>query len=212
MSATDELWSSEEAKSVNECYDEEVEDGVAVLDKDSEISSAQTDSVPTADDALAEPDKTLKVHHCEKKLIDFRGKLYLAPLTTIGYNVMKFQGIETHWDITSGERLNVLMDYVRFGLEHWGSDTKGVEKTRHFLLEWLSYACRYIPVGLLDVIPQRLNRRPPSYYGRDDLETLMASSAADWIRISEMLLGKVPDGFTFAPKHKSDAYDRADNG
>ncbi|KAK8700045.1 hypothetical protein V6N13_018450 [Hibiscus sabdariffa] len=120
---------------------------------------------------------------------------------------------QRHWDISSGERLNILKDYVRFGLEHWGSDRKGVETTRHFLLEWLSYTCRYIPVGLLDVVPQRLNWRPPSYYGRNDLETLMASdSAADWIRISEMLLGKVPDGFTFAPKHKSNAYDRAENG
>jgi tRNA-dihydrouridine synthase 3 len=120
-----------------------------------------------------------------------------------------------------------------------------VETTRHFLLEWLSYTCRYIPVGLLDVVPQRLNWRPPSYCGRDDLETLMASdSAADWVssyhflqwlrceplttcmiwkltwlvscniqvRISELLLGKVPEGFTFAPKHKSNAYDRAENG
>ncbi|KAJ8763341.1 hypothetical protein K2173_002224 [Erythroxylum novogranatense] len=120
---------------------------------------------------------------------------------------------QRHWDIRSAERFDILKDYVRFGLEHWGSDTKGVETTRHFLLEWLSYTCRYVPVGILDVIPQRLNWRPPSYYGRDDLETLMASdSAADWIRISEMLLGKVPDGFTFAPKHKSNAYDRAENG
>ncbi|KAL0422864.1 UNVERIFIED_CONTAM: tRNA-dihydrouridine(47) synthase [NAD(P)(+)]-like [Sesamum latifolium] len=120
---------------------------------------------------------------------------------------------QRHWDISSGERLDILKDYVRFGLQHWGSDSKGVETTRHFLLEWLSYTCRYIPVGLLDVIPQRINWRPPSYFGRDDLETLMASdSAADWIRISEMLLGKVPSGFTFAPKHKSNAYDRAENG
>ncbi|XP_061368368.1 tRNA-dihydrouridine(47) synthase [NAD(P)(+)]-like [Gastrolobium bilobum] len=120
---------------------------------------------------------------------------------------------QRHWDISSCERLNILKDFVNFGLQHWGSDTKGVETTRRFLLEWLSYACRYIPVGLLDVVPQRLNWRPPSYYGRDELETLMASdSAADWIRISEMLLGKVPDGFTFAPKHKSNAYDRAENG
>ncbi|XP_062177493.1 tRNA-dihydrouridine(47) synthase [NAD(P)(+)]-like [Alnus glutinosa] len=120
---------------------------------------------------------------------------------------------QKHWDISSGERLNILKDFVRNGLEHWGSDTKGVETTRRFLLEWLSYTCRYVPVGLLDVIPQQLNWRPPSYYGRDDLETLMASdSAADWIRISEMLLGKVPDGFTFAAKHKSNAYDRAENG
>ncbi|KAG9443067.1 hypothetical protein H6P81_018921 [Aristolochia fimbriata] len=120
---------------------------------------------------------------------------------------------QRHWDISSGERLSILKDYVHYGLEHWGSDTKGVETTRHFLLEWLSYTYRYIPVGLLDVIPQRLNWRPPSFYGRDDLETLMVSdSAADWIRISEMLLGKVPSGFTFSPKHKSNAYDRAENG
>ncbi|GAV60275.1 Dus domain-containing protein [Cephalotus follicularis] len=120
---------------------------------------------------------------------------------------------QRHWDISSVERFDILKNYVRFGLQHWGSDSKGVETTRHFLLEWLSYTCRYIPVGLLDVIPQQLNWRPPSYFGRNDLETLMASdSAADWIRISEMLLGKVPDGFTFAPKHKSSSYDRAENG
>lgn len=58
----------------------------------------------------------------------------------------------------------------------------GVETTRYFLLEWLSYTYRYVPIALLDVIPQRLNWRPPGYYGRDDLETLMASdSAADWV-------------------------------
>ncbi|GMH23603.1 hypothetical protein Nepgr_025446 [Nepenthes gracilis] len=120
---------------------------------------------------------------------------------------------QKNWDISSGERLDILKDYVRFGLEHWGSDSKGVETTRHFLLEWLSYTCRYIPVGLLDVIPQRLNWRPPSYCGRNDLETLMASdSAADWIQISEMLLGKVPANFIFTPKHKSNAYDSAENG
>ncbi|CAK7329592.1 unnamed protein product [Dovyalis caffra] len=57
-----------------------------------------------------------------------------------------------------------------------------VERTRHFLLEGLSYSCRYVTVGLLDVIPQRLYWRPPSYCGRDDLEALMASnSAADWL-------------------------------
>ncbi|XP_020528213.1 tRNA-dihydrouridine(47) synthase [NAD(P)(+)]-like [Amborella trichopoda] len=93
------------------------------------------------------------------------------------------------------------------------SFSAGVETTRHFLLEWLSYTYRYIPVGLLDIMPQRLNWRPPSFFGRDNLETLMASdSAADWIRISEMLLGPVPAGFTFTPKHKSNAYDRAENG
>ncbi|KMZ64761.1 putative tRNA-dihydrouridine synthase [Zostera marina] len=120
---------------------------------------------------------------------------------------------ERLWDISSGERFDILKKFVHFGLEHWGSDSKGVETTRYFLLEWLSYTYRYVPIALLDVIPQRLNWRPPGYYGRDDLETLMASdSAADWIRISEMLLGKVPGDFGFAPKHKSNAYDKTENG
>lgn len=45
-------------------------------------------------------------------------------------------------------------------------------------------ACRYVPVGLLERLPQRINERPPYYLGRDYLETLMASQkAADWIRI-----------------------------
>lgn len=120
---------------------------------------------------------------------------------------------QRHWDITAEERLNILRDFVRFGLIHWGSDSKGVETTRHFLLEWLSYTHRYIPVGLLEVIPQKLNWRPPNYYGRNDLETLMASdSGADWVRLTEMLLGPPPAGFIFSPKHKSNAYDKAENG
>eukprot|EP00249_Psilotum_nudum_P020771 c27839_g1_i1 orf=619-2934(-) len=120
---------------------------------------------------------------------------------------------QRHWDISAGERLDIFKDYVHFGLEHWGSDTKGVETTRHFLLEWLSYTHRYIPLGLLEIVPQRLNWRSPNYFGRNDLETLMASdSAADWVRISEMLLGPVPASFVFTPKHKSNAYDKAENG
>ncbi|PNJ18377.1 T0157082 isoform 1, partial [Pongo abelii] len=48
----------------------------------------------------------------------------------------------------------------------------------------LSFLCRYVPVGLLERLPQRINERPPYYLGRDYLETLMASQkAADWIRI-----------------------------
>eukprot|EP00850_Spirogloea_muscicola_P004584 SM000019S05128 [mRNA] locus=s19:1129493:1135724:- [translate_table: standard] len=120
---------------------------------------------------------------------------------------------QRYWDISSGERFSILQDYARFGLEHWGSDTKGVETTRHYLLEWLGFLHRYIPVGLLDILPQKMNWRPPSYFGRNDLETLMASDqATDWVKLSEMLLGPTPANFSFVPKHKSNSYDLAENG
>lgn len=78
---------------------------------------------------------------------------------------------------------------------------------RRFLLEWLSYLCRYIPVGLLDVIPQHVRWRAPYFFGRNDLETLLASQEpSDWVAISERLLGPSPPGFVFKPKHKSNAY------
>lgn len=109
-------------------------------------------------------------------------------------------------DISSTERLDILKDYTNYGLEHWGSDTRGVETTRRFLLEWLSFSHRYIPVGLLEST-QKMNQRPPIYHGRNDLETLMVSSnCSDWIKISEMLLGKIPAGFSFLPKHKANSY------
>ena len=113
-----------------------------------------------------------------------------------------------HWDITASERLDILKDFVKFGLEHWGSDQQGVDNTRRFLLEWLSFLYRYVPVGLLEVIPQQMNHRPPNHMmGRNDLETLFLSDhCADWIAISEMLLGPVPEGFRFEPKHKARGY------
>lgn len=113
-----------------------------------------------------------------------------------------------HWDISATERLDLLKEFVYFGLEHWGSDETGVAKTRRFLLEWLSFLYRYIPVHLLEVLPQQMNHRPPPHLcGRNDLETLMMSKhCGDWIKISEMLLGKCPDGFQFEPKHKASSY------
>jgi tRNA-dihydrouridine synthase 3 len=60
---------------------------------------------------------------------------------------------------------------------------------------------------VLERLPSRINQWPPPFVGRDDLETLMASpNPQEWVRLSEMLLGKTPEGFVFAPKHKSNAY------
>ncbi|PHU17968.1 tRNA-dihydrouridine(47) synthase [NAD(P)(+)]-like [Capsicum chinense] len=33
---------------------------------------------------------------------------------------------QRHWDITFAERLHILKDYARFGVEHWGSDLKDI--------------------------------------------------------------------------------------
>jgi len=114
---------------------------------------------------------------------------------------------QRHWDISSSERFDILKEFTNAGLSHWGSDFKGVENTRRFLLEWLSFLCRYVPVGLLEVLPQKINERAPRYYGRNDLETLFSSdNAEDWVKISEMILGPVPDSFIFLPKHKANSY------
>ena len=111
-------------------------------------------------------------------------------------------------DMRSGERLDILRNFVNYGLEHWGSDQSGVNHTRRFLLEWLSFLHRYVPVGLLEAgRRQALTDRLPPFVGRDDLETLMGSPRAeDWVRISELLLGRVPADFSFVPKHRAAAY------
>ncbi|EPB69829.1 dihydrouridine synthase, partial [Ancylostoma ceylanicum] len=73
--------------------------------------------------------------------------------------------------------------------------------------ERLDLLKKYIPVGLLERLPQRINDRPPLHRGRNELETLLSSPrAVDWIEISRMLLGPTPEGFTFIPKHKASSY------
>ncbi|KAA0168596.1 hypothetical protein FNF31_00476 [Cafeteria roenbergensis] len=110
-------------------------------------------------------------------------------------------------DKSARERLDMYRDFCRYGLEYWGTDQLGVDRTRRFLLELLSFTHRYVPFGLLALPPQRMNLRPQAYRGRDDLETLLSSGeSADWVRISEMFLGPVRDGFRFVPKHKAKSF------
>ncbi|KAE8151017.1 tRNA-dihydrouridine(47) synthase [NAD(P)(+)] [Aspergillus avenaceus] len=116
-------------------------------------------------------------------------------------------------DKSASERLSLIEKFAKYGLETWGSDEHGVGTTRRFLLEWLSFSCRYIPIGLLEYLPPRMNDRPPFWKGRNELETLMGSHHyKDWIKITEMFLGPAHKDFKFEPKHKSNAWDAEAEG
>lgn len=121
-----------------------------------------------------------------------------------------FEEIEKgqYLDKSASERLGYIEKFARYGMEAWGSDEIGLNYTRRFMLEFLSFFSRYIPIGVLEHLPPSINERPPAYRARDDLETLLASkNYKDWIKISEMFLGPVPTEFKFQPKHKSNSYE-----
>ena len=97
-----------------------------------------------------------------------------------------FEEIATnqYLDKSASERLGYVEQFVRNGLEYWGSDEIGVGTTRRFLLEWLSFSCRYVPIGILEHLPPKFGDRPPAFRGRSDLETLLSSANyKDWIKI-----------------------------
>lgn len=114
---------------------------------------------------------------------------------------------QQYLDKSSSERLEMMRTYANFALEHWGTDEYGIELARRFMCEFMSFTHRYIPVGILERLPPKLNERPPKWRGRNDLETLLASTDyKDWIKVTEMFLGKASEGFNFTPKHKSNSY------
>ncbi|KAK2787754.1 tRNA-dihydrouridine synthase 3 [Onygenales sp. PD_12] len=121
-----------------------------------------------------------------------------------------FEEIEKgqYLDKSATERLAMVEKFVKYGLEAWGSDEYGIGNTRRFLLEYLSFTHRYIPVGLLEYLPPSIQDRPPAWKGRNELETLLGSdNYKDWIKISEMFLGPAHKDFHFEPKHKSNSYE-----
>ncbi|KAJ7724789.1 hypothetical protein B0H16DRAFT_1333288, partial [Mycena metata] len=122
-----------------------------------------------------------------------------------------FTEIKEHreWDISARERLEgIRRSFFNLIFMHFGRDTAGVNSTRRYLCEALSFQYRYVPIGLLERLPGRINDRAPAFRGRDELETLLASGdSRDWVRISEMFLGRAPETWSFTPKHKSNAYE-----
>uniref|UniRef100_A0A8C9PLB7 Uncharacterized protein n=1 Tax=Spermophilus dauricus TaxID=99837 RepID=A0A8C9PLB7_SPEDA len=96
---------------------------------------------------------------------------------------------QRHWDISSSERLDILRDFTSYGLEHWGSDTQGVEKTRRFLLEWLSFLCRWVaPGGRGPRLEAPLDLRP--YLNFDLFLICNMRRSCEWCD-SHMMLGTV---------------------
>ncbi|VEU20188.1 DEKNAAC100951 [Brettanomyces naardenensis] len=111
-------------------------------------------------------------------------------------------------DKSASERLDIIERYAKNALDHWGSDEFGVNTARRYMCEFLCFSYRYVPVGILERLPPKLNERPPPWRGRNDLESLLGSpDYKDWIKITEMFLGKASDGFSFIPKHKSNSYE-----
>lgn len=97
-----------------------------------------------------------------------------------------FEEIEKgqYLDKSASERLSYVEKFAKYGLQTWGSDELGIGTTRRFLLEWLSFSHRYVPVALLEHLPPNIQDRPPRFRGRNELETLMASdNYKDWMKI-----------------------------
>ena len=111
---------------------------------------------------------------------------------------------QQHIDKTATERLNMLGEYCRNGLCYWGTDQMGVDKTRRFFLEFMSFHHRYVPISFTNQAPLAMNERAPAWTARDETEALLASTdCGDWIKLSEIFLGKAADSFKFIPKHKA---------
>ncbi|KIL66081.1 hypothetical protein M378DRAFT_10373 [Amanita muscaria Koide BX008] len=63
----------------------------------------------------------------------------------------------------SGGLIDHLPQYAEYGLNHFGSDTAGVNTTRRYRCGALSFQYRYVPIGLLERLPAPINERAPPW-------------------------------------------------
>lgn len=114
---------------------------------------------------------------------------------------------QQYLDKSSGERMDILADFSRYAMEHWGTDEYGIAQCRRYFCDFMSFFHRYVPMGICERYPVKLNERPPQWKGRDEIETMLGSlDSNDWIKLSEKFLGPVEASFNFTPKHKSNSY------
>lgn len=114
---------------------------------------------------------------------------------------------QQYLDKSSTERLEILKNYSRYAMHHWGTDEYGLSQCRRFFCEFMSFFHRYVPMGICERYPVLLNERPPNWRGRNELETLLGSTdVKDWIQLSELFFGKTNEHFVFMPKHKSNSF------
>ncbi|ELP83991.1 tRNA-dihydrouridine synthase, putative [Entamoeba invadens IP1] len=112
-----------------------------------------------------------------------------------------------NWDITSSERIEMLKQFAIDGLNHWGSDSKGVGTTREFMCHHLTFMSRYVPVHCLVDKQKEISIHSKFEEGmqyKDEMEELLASDKIEnLVKITEMFLGPAPKDYVFVPKHNS---------
>lgn len=94
-------------------------------------------------------------------------------------------------DLTGEERLAIYQRYVALAKAHWGSDERGVERIRTFLLWHLGFWCRYAPRHADGTYPAMQMRS--SWLPRTPLEALLArSDPAAHGFLADALLAETP--------------------
>ena len=88
------------------------------------------------------------------------------------------------WDISSSERLDILRDFCKYGLDHWGSDSRA-SRGRGGFVGVARFLHRHTPSVCWRCCRSASKNGRLLLLDANDLETLMASDdSRDWVKIS----------------------------